>query len=156
MRKFIMILTSLALLGGCDNAQNDEQLTVTNLTIVKGGYEGKTSAENGRHLKKYVSDKVQWIEAAGFPLAGTYTGYEAIEKQEFGRLAEYWQDYRFDVEGYVADGNKVVAYGTYSGVYRATNKAFSARVVHVWKLDNGKITHFEQFVDSVPVINAMK
>lgn len=155
MRKLLAVVASVLMLGACTQDKAAE-LTAQNLAIVKGGYEGETSAENGRHLQKYVSDKVQWTEAAGFPLAGTYVGYLAIEKEVFGRLGEFWQDYRFDVEDYVADGNKVMAYGTYSGIYRETNKAFTARVAHLWQLEDGKIVSFEQFVDSVPVIDAMK
>ena len=50
---------------------------------------------------------------------------------------------------------KVVAYGTYTGTYKITGKPFEARVAHVWKLKEGRITSFEQFVDSQPVNNSM-
>jgi ketosteroid isomerase-like protein len=50
----------------------------------------------------------------------------------------------------------VVAYGTYTGTYKITGKSFEARVAYVWKLKDGKIVNFEQFVDSQPVNNAMK
>ena len=36
-----------------------------------------------------------------------------------------------------------------------TGKSFEARVAHVWKLKDGKIISFEQFVDSQPVNNAI-
>ena len=56
----------------------------------------------------------------------------------------------------MADGDKVVAYGTYSGINNKTKKAFTARVSHLWKLKDGKIVSFEQFVDSQPVVDSMK
>ena len=63
---------------------------------------------------------------------------------------------KFTPEDYVASDDKVVAFGTYTGTYKLTSKAFTARVAHVWKLKDGKIVSFEQFVDSKPVNDSMK
>ncbi|MBO9616424.1 MAG: nuclear transport factor 2 family protein [Dyadobacter sp.] len=128
---------------------------MTNLEIIKGTYEGGSSEENGKNLAKYVADTIIWIEAKGFPYAGRYIGLEAITQNVFSRLASEWINYKFTPEGYLADQDKVVAYGTYSGTYKITNKYFSARVAHLWKLKDGRIISFEQFVDSVPVNYAM-
>ncbi len=129
---------------------------MSNLDIIKSTYEGNNSEENGRNLDRHVADDIQWTETAGFPYAGTYVGFEAIKRQVFARLADEWIDYRFEVEDYLASGNKVVAYGNYSGTYKTTNKAFNARVAHIWTLDQGKIIRFEQFVDSLPVVEATR
>jgi len=50
----------------------------------------------------------------------------------------------------------VVAYGTYRGTYKRTGKYFEARVAHLWTLRGGKITRFEQFVDSRTVAAALE
>ncbi|MVT41899.1 DUF4440 domain-containing protein [Chitinophaga oryziterrae] len=129
---------------------------MTNLDIIKSTYEGKTSEENGENLAKYVAEDISWTEAKGFPYGGTYTGLESITKNVFSRLGGEWIDYKFTPEDYVANEDKVVAYGTYTGTYKLTGKPFTARVAHVWKLKNGKIVSFEQFVDSQPVNDAIK
>lgn len=129
---------------------------MTNLEIVKSTYEGKTSEENGQNLAKYIAEDISWTEAKGFPYAGTYIGLENVTKNVFSRLGSEWIDYKFTPEDYVAGDDKVVAYGTYSGIYKITGKSFEARVAHIWKLKEGKIISFEQFVDSKPVIEAMK
>jgi ketosteroid isomerase-like protein len=129
---------------------------MTNLEIIKSTYEGKTSEENGKNLAKYVADTISWTEAKGFPYAGTYIGLDNVTKNVFSRLGSEWTDYKFTPEDYVASDDKVVAYGTYSGTYKLTGKSFTARVAHVWKLKDGKIISFEQFVDSQPVIDATK
>ena len=129
---------------------------MTNLEIIKSTYEGKTSEENGKNLAKYVAENISWTEAKGFPYAGTYIGLAGVTKNVFSRLGSEWIDYKFTPEDYVASDDKVVAYGTYTGTYKITGKAFEARVAHVWKVKEGKIISFEQFVDSVPVNNAMK
>jgi ketosteroid isomerase-like protein len=52
------------------------------------------------------------------------------------------------VEYYVAQGDKVFVYGNYSAIYKATGRPMNARGAHLWTLADGKVTHFEQFVDS--------
>jgi ketosteroid isomerase-like protein len=133
--------------------------TLTNLDIVKSIYEGKSSEENGKNLKCYITADALWTEAAGFPYAGTYQGFDEIEKNVFARLGSEWNDYKFVVEDYLAADNKVFAYGTYSGTYsgtyKASGKSFTARAAHLWILKDGKIKSFEQFVDSKTVRDAM-
>ena len=129
---------------------------MTNLEIIKSTYEGKTSEENGQNLAKYVAKDISWTEAKGFPYAGTYVGLEEISKNVFSRLGSEWINYKFTPEGYVANEDKVVAYGTYTGTNKRTGKSFEARVAHIWKLKDGKIKSFEQFVDSQPVNNSMR
>src|SRR3954454_8411091 len=119
---------------------------MTNLEIIKSTYEGKTSEENGKNLARYVAEDISLIEAKGFPYAGTYVGLENVTKNVFSRLGSEWIDYKFTPENYVASEDKVVAYGTYTGTYKITNKPFAARVAHIWQLKDGKIVKFEQFV----------
>jgi ketosteroid isomerase-like protein len=149
---FIIGLATLLVLPGCKSNHN----RMTNLEIVKSTYEGKTSEENGKNLERHLSPDATWTEAKGFPYSGTYTGFEEINKNVFHRLATEWIGYKFTPEAYIAEGDKVAAYGTYTGINKLTNKSFSARVVHLWKLRNEKIVSFEQFVDSQPVNDAMK
>lgn len=126
-----------------------------NLAIIKSTYEGKDAAENGRNLAQHLASDARWTEANGFPLAGTYIGFEQIAEKVFSPLTTRWTNYRVTIDNYVSDGDTVVAYGTYYGTYNATGKHFEARVAHVWRLTKGDIISFEQFVDSVPVAQAM-
>lgn len=150
--KIIFSLMVLFATSGCLSNQKK----MTNLEIVKSTYEGTTSEENGKNLAKYVTDDISWTEAKGFPYAGTYIGLDSVTINVFSRLGSEWIDYKFTPEDYVASDNKVVAFGTYTGTYKITGKPFEARVAHVWKLKDGKIISFEQFVDSQPVNDAMK
>ncbi|MCX2682070.1 nuclear transport factor 2 family protein [Galbibacter sp. EGI 63066] len=81
----------------------------------------KTFESNSRNLAKYVSENIRWTEAKGFPYAGTYIGLESITKNVFSRLGNEWIHYKFTPEDYIADDDKVVAYGTYTGIYKKTN-----------------------------------
>ncbi len=166
MRQVISTLIVLIMLQACTSQATTttsdsqkpsyrETQTMTNLDIVKSTYEGKTSEENGKNLQRYMTSETLWTEAAGFPYAGTYQGFEQIKKHVFARLGSEWLGYNFAVEDYVAAGDKVFAYGTYSGTYKTSGKHFKARVAHLWQLKDGKIVSFEQFVDSKTVNDAM-
>lgn len=152
IERIILSLTVAIALSGCSLNQKK----MTNLEIIKSTYEGKTSEENGQNLAKYVAEDISWTEAKGFPYAGTYIGLKEVSKNVFNRLGSEWIDYKFTPEDYVTSEDKVVAYGTYTGTNKITGKYFEARVAHVWKLKDGKIKSFEQFVDSQPVNNSMK
>jgi len=152
VKQIIFNLAMFIALSGCFLNKN----RMTNLEIIKSTYEGKTSEENGKNLAKYVADEISWTEAKGFPYAGTYIGLDNVTKNVFSRLGSEWINYKFTPEDYVASDDKVVAYGTYTGTYKLTGKAFIARAAHVWRLKAGEIVKFEQFVDSQPVIDATK
>ena len=129
---------------------------MTALDIVRSTYEGSSAEENGRALAAYLAPDAHWTEAAGFPYAGTYVGYAAIKAHVFDRLASEWDGYTTTIEGYAEAPGVVVAYGTYSGTYRATGKAMRARVAHLWRVAGDKINSFEQIVDSHPVQAALR
>ena len=137
------------------DAVTTDPIEMTNLEIIKSTYEEATSEENAANLKQHVVPDIEWTEAAGFPYAGTYVGLDQVIENVFERLASEWIDYRITVEGYVADGDHVVAFGTYSGVHAVSGNSLEARVAHLWTLRDGKILRFEQFVDSKPVHDAM-
>lgn len=127
----------------------------TSLDIIRATYEG-TSEENGKNLLAALAPDATWTEAAGFPYAGTYTGSEAIIANVFQRLATEWIGYSAKVHTYLADGDRVAAFGVYSGTYRATGKAMTATFAHLYRLQNGKIVSMEQYVDSAMVREALK
>ena len=118
---------------------------MTNLEIIRSTYEGKTSEENGKNLAQHVAENITWTEARGFPYAGTYVGLASIVKNVFSRLGGEWINYKFTPEDYVANEDRVVAYGTYSGTFKGTGKYFEARVAHLWKLKDGKIIWYSQY-----------
>ncbi|MES2339191.1 MAG: nuclear transport factor 2 family protein [Pseudomonadota bacterium] len=126
----------------------------TNKDIIRATYEG-SSEENGRNLRAALAPDATWTEAAGFPYAGTYVGYDAIVENVFHRLGTEWEGYRAEVHTYLEDGDRVAAFGVYSGTYRATGKAMTATFAHLYRLDGGRIVTMEQYVDSASVMAAL-
>ncbi len=129
-------------------------MSADNLAIIRATYEGP-SEQNGKNLLAALAPDAVWVEAAGFPYAGTYTGPESIVANVFQRLATEWSDYRAVVESYVVDGDQVVAFGVYSGVYNETGKSMRAAFAHHYRLRDGKIVRMVQYVDSHLVQQAL-
>ena len=126
----------------------------TNLELIRSTYEG-TSADNGRNLRAVLSPDVEWTEAEGFPYAGIYVGPEAVIAGVFHRLQTEWTGYRAQVHTYLADGDRVAAFGVYSGTYNVTGKSMTSPFAHLYHLKDGKIMRMAQYVDTVLVSRAL-
>ena len=53
------------------------------------------------------------------------------------------------------DGDRVAAFGVYSGTYKATNKSMRAPFAHLYEIKDGKIVRMTQYVDTVLVQRAL-
>lgn len=127
----------------------------SNLDTIRATYEGSPQ-DNSRHLLAALAPDARWTEAPGFPYAGTYIGAEQIVAGVFQRLGSEWESFAANVHTYMADGNRVAAFGTYSGTYRQSGKHMTAAFSHLYELRNGQIIRMDQVVDSYPVQQAMK
>ncbi|NRQ31143.1 nuclear transport factor 2 family protein [Nonomuraea sp. NN258] len=125
-----------------------------NLDAVRASYEA-SAAGDVKGILAPLGPQARWTEMAGFPYAGTYVGPEEIFSGVFARLGGEWDGYQAEPEEYVDGGDVIVVIGTYSGTYRATGKHMTARFTHVWHLENGVATRFEQFTDTALVREAL-
>ena len=98
-----------------------------------------------------MADDIQWTEADGFPLAGTYVGPQAVLEGVFMRLGEIGDEWAARPERIVADGDTVVALGNYTWKHKTSGKPAVVKMVHVWTLDGGKATEFQQHTDTLRV-----
>lgn len=98
-----------------------------------------------------MADDIQWTEADGFPLAGTYVGPQAVLEGVFMRLGEIGDDYAVMPEHFVADGDTVVVLGTYQWKNKTSGDPATVKMAHVLTLDGGKLAAFQQHVDTVRV-----
>ncbi|TSE03086.1 nuclear transport factor 2 family protein [Mesorhizobium intechi] len=126
----------------------------SNLDLIRATYEG-SSEQNGRNLMAVLHPDVEWTEAEGFPYAGTYVGVDALLAGVFARLGSEWIDYRAEVHTYLADGDRVAAFGVYSGTYKATGKSMRAAFAHLYEVRDSKIRRMTQYVDTVMVAKAL-
>jgi len=103
-----------------------------------------------------VAPDIEWTEAAGFPLAGTYRTPEGTIKGVFERLAAEWDEWTTHDDTYVVDGERVVVLARYTARNKATGKDMTARVAHSFIVRSGQIVRMEQIVDSGAVRATMQ
>lgn len=125
-----------------------------NFDAIRSHYAGSDTKDLDAMMAP-ITDATAWTEMAGFPYAGTYVGRDAIIAGVFARIGAEWEGYTFTLERLVDGGATIVGIGTYSGKYRKTCKAMTARVVHVWSMEDGKVVTFEQFTDTKLVAEAI-
>lgn len=126
----------------------------SNLEIIAGHYDASARGDLAGMLAPLAED-IRWTESAGFPLAGTYVGPQAVLENVFAALARDWDDFGVDLERLLDGGERIVGVATYRGKNKKTGKTLATRVVHLWEVVDGKAVSFEQIVDSVPVLKAM-
>jgi ketosteroid isomerase-like protein len=98
-----------------------------------------------------LAPDISWTEAEGFPYGGTYHGPQAVLENVFMKLGTEWDGFAAVPNEYVTEGETVVAFGDYSGTYKATGKSFKVPFVHVWKFRDGKVAIFQQHTDTAVV-----
>ena len=111
-----------------------------NFEVIKAHYAAPTPGFDGDDGAGH--QPTAWTEMAGFPYAGTYVGPDAIIDGVFKRIGEDWDGYALKLEKLVDGDTTIVGIGTYSGACKKTGKPMSARVVHVWDMEDGKAVRF--------------
>ena len=94
---------------------------------------------------------IEWREAEGNPYqpSGTpWRGPDAITQNLFIKLGTEWDSFTVHPGQFHDAGSTVVVEGRYTGTYRQTGRKLDAQVCHVWKISDGKVTSFQQFVDT--------
>ena len=122
----------------------------TNKEIVEGAYASFAQGDVPAALGA-MEESIVWTEADGFPLAGTYVGPQAVLEGVFMRLGEIGDEFAVVPDQYVAEGDTVVALGTYSWKHKSTGAPAQVKMVHVWTVADGKLATFQQHVDTVKV-----
>ncbi len=105
-----------------------------------------------------MSPDIVWNEAENFPYAdrNPYVGPDAIVKGVFARLVEEWDFWTLDIEHLLDAGDTVVALGRYKARHSETGKDLDAQFAHIWWLEDGKITRFQQYADTAQAMGATR
>lgn len=122
--------------------------------IVAAHYRASDAHDLPGMIAPFAED-IAWTEAAGFPTAGTYIGADAIVENVFGALLAEWNDWVVHIDELIAQGDTVIAVGSYTATNKASGRSMAARTTHIWKLEDGKVRSFEQIADSAVVRAAM-
>lgn len=109
-------------------------------------------------VRNKLDKNIEWYEADHFPYAddNPYIGPDAVLKGVFLRIANEWENWKItDLQVYeMADGN-VLGTGRYRAKCKKTGKSINAQFAHLWKVRNGKVTNFKQYVDTKQIADVM-
>ncbi len=107
-------------------------------------------------LMEFYTDDIDWevYGPSSLPTAGSYIGKDAV-RSFFGKVNELLETEKFDVHGYVAQGDTVVAIGEYLWRSKVTGRVFDAHFVHVVNIRDGKIYRFREYTDTAAAVAAM-
>jgi ketosteroid isomerase-like protein len=72
------------------------------------------------------------------------------------RLGTEWDAFSAVPDDFVAEGDKVIALGHYSGKYKETGKSVRTHFAHAWTLRDGKAVMFQQYTDTAKVQEALQ
>ena len=119
-----------------------------NVQIIKDAY---NNFQNGNieGILNSLSEDVEWItpEIENASFGGTRHGHSGAA--EFFRLMdEAEQTTKFEPKEFIADGDRVVALGTYGATVKETGRSYESDWVHVFTVKDGKITSFTEFFDN--------
>lgn len=105
-----------------------------------------------------MDPEIRWHEAEGnpyMPSGEAWVGPDAIVQNLFAKLGDDWDGFTVHPKSFHDAGNVVVVEGRYVGTHGVTGKSLDAQFCHVWSVENGKITKFQQYVDTGKLQEAM-
>jgi ketosteroid isomerase-like protein len=101
---------------------------------------------------------IEWREAEGNPYqpsGNAWVGPDAIMQNLFMKLGTEWDGFTVHPKEFHDAGDTVVVEGRYTGIHKATGKSLDAQVCHVFRIRDGKLASFQQFVDTAQLQDVM-
>jgi ketosteroid isomerase-like protein len=104
-----------------------------------------------------LNDNVEWTEAERFPYyTGTWHGPQAVLDNLLVRIANDWDGFAATPSDFIADGDRIVALGTYTGAFKKTGRHISAPFAHVWRVSDETLAKFVQYTDTAKILDALR
>ena len=128
---------------------------MTNVEIIKGLYNAFSAGDLDAVFEVLAPD-IEWIEADGIPYGGHFRGHEAIYDGVFAKIGAEWEGFTAEVHEFIDAGDVVITLGVDAGVFKTTGKAMRASTASVWRLKDGKVVQFRQYLDTLAVVDATR
>ena len=127
-----------------------------NAALVRRIYEAFGKGDIAAVAGAMTSDII-WMEAEGNPYAdlNPYEGPNKVISGLFSRLGGEWNGFRVTPHTFIADGDKVVTLGRYTGTNLATGRQLDAQFAHVWTVRASQVSEFQQYTDTAQQARVM-
>lgn len=127
---------------------------MTNPTDIVRSFYDKLKAGDAPGALGLMAPDIEWITMWHYKVDGR--GPERVAEGLFKPLMAEWSSFSLDPTEFIADGDKVVSLGRFTGVHGATGKRAEAGYAHVWTIKDGKIANFRQYIDTLAVAEARR
>jgi ketosteroid isomerase-like protein len=98
-----------------------------------------------------MDPNIEWREAEGHPYQPSgepWIGPDAVVANLSVKLASEWDGFTVHPKQFHDAGDTVIVECRYTGTYKPTGNNLDAQVCHMWRLRDGKVTSFQQYVDT--------
>ena len=98
-----------------------------------------------------MSSDIHWYQAESNPYQPSgeaWVGPDAVLHNLFARIGSEWDAFAVHPRSFYGASNTVIVEGRYTGTYKATGKHLDCQMCHVWDVKDGKVTRFQQYVDT--------
>jgi hypothetical protein len=105
-----------------------------------------------------MSPDIKWHEAEGNPYRPSgeaWVGPEAVLNNLFMKLGGEWDGFTVHPTSFHGAGDSVIVEARYTGTYRPTGKSMDAQACHVWDVRDGKVSRFQQYLDTAKIQDVM-
>jgi uncharacterized protein len=116
--------------------------------VIKRAYQNFKTGDIGA-LMGQMSEDVDWRlpEIQGVPFSGERKGRGQVS-EFFTTLADSQDSVSFEPREFVAQGDKVVALGTYNWRVKSTGREYGGDWAHAFTVRGGRIEGFHEYMDS--------
>lgn len=128
-----------------------------NVEVMKGLYDAFGRGEIPTVLGA-MSPAIKWHQAENNPYRPSgeaWVGPEAVLNNLFMKLGGEWDGFTVHPKSFYGAGDSVIVEGRYTGIYKATGKSMDTQMCHVWDVKDGKVTRFQQYVDTAKLRDVM-
>lgn len=126
----------------------------TPLALVRELYRAFAARDRAALLALLHPDIV-WIQNDGFPHGGEHRGATHVLDTVLARFRQEWSAWAVDTTEWFESGPSVIVLGAYRGTHAGTGRAMHAAFAHVYRVEAGRITRFQQFTDTHAVRSAL-
>jgi ketosteroid isomerase-like protein len=98
-----------------------------------------------------LDDGIEWRQAEGHPyrLDGTpWVGPQVVLTELFARLAQDFDGLTVQPHTITSTDEGAVVQGRYTGMVKATGRRLDSQFCHVLRMRDGRVTHFQQYLDT--------
>lgn len=106
-------------------------------------------------LLNLFADDITWTlpEMEGVPFAGARTGRASVA-EFFASVGTAQDSLRFEPRELIAEGDRVIALGSYTWRVKANGHEFTSDFAHAWTIRDGKAIDFREYMDTAACIAA--